>query len=75
VTFTVTNHRAVGPLYDGNLSETGTVTIKNGIICDVTAFVGRSADPRRLRDEGCEITRHRHIPRHSHVPYLNANRE
>lgn len=36
VTFTVTYHRAAGPRHEGNLSEGGTVTIKNGTIVDVT---------------------------------------
>ncbi|GIF12642.1 multiubiquitin domain-containing protein [Actinoplanes teichomyceticus] len=36
VVFTVTYHRAVGPQRDGNLSEGGTVTVKNGTIFDVT---------------------------------------
>jgi len=36
VVFTVTYHRAVAPQRDGNLSEGGTVTIKDGTIFDVT---------------------------------------
>ena len=36
VTFTVTYHRAAGPQHEGNLSEGGTVTIKDGTIFDVT---------------------------------------
>jgi hypothetical protein len=36
VTFTITYHRAVAPLHEGNLSEGGQVTIKNGTIFDVT---------------------------------------
>jgi len=36
VTFTVTYHRAAGPRHEGNLSEGGTVTIKDGTIFDVT---------------------------------------
>ncbi|WP_435125953.1 multiubiquitin domain-containing protein [Micromonospora tulbaghiae] len=36
VVFTVTYHRAVAPQRDGNLSEGGTVTIKDGTAFDVT---------------------------------------
>lgn len=36
VVFTVTYHRAVAPQHDGNLSEGGTVTIKDGTAFDVT---------------------------------------
>lgn len=36
VVFTVTYHRATAPHRDGNLSEGGTVTIKNGTLFDVT---------------------------------------
>lgn len=36
VVFTVTYHRAVAPQHDGNLSEAGTVTIKDGTVFDVT---------------------------------------
>jgi hypothetical protein len=36
IVFTVTYHRAAGTQRDGNLSEGGTVTIKNGTIFDVT---------------------------------------